>query len=164
MLGLISYLREQRSCKVLLLLNRTQLDDPGQKEFADFFEKVIDVHLVFTPTAAEAVAIAIDQDDELSKLIREYCQKLEVSNIRVIKKIERLINMLKDPVLSKFGPEVIRQVVHSMVMFGWRKLDVGANPPSIAYLQRNEFDRYLSKEQGTDDNNEERAVTTNVGM
>ncbi|MET4481210.1 hypothetical protein [Bradyrhizobium sp. F1.13.3] len=155
-LGLISYLREQRSCKVVLLLNRTQLDEPGEKEFADFFEKVIDVHLVFAPTAAEAVAIAIDQDDDLSKLIREHCQKLDISNIRVVKKIERLINMLKDPVLSKFGPDVTRQVVHSMVMFGWRKLDVGANPPSIAYLQRNEFDRYLSNEHGTDDNGDDR--------
>lgn len=153
-LGLISYLREQRSCKVVLLLNRAKLDDPGEKEFADFFEKVIDVHLVFAPTAAEAVAIAIEQDDDLSKLIREYCLRLEISNIRVIKKIERMINMLKDPVLSKFGPEVTQQVVHSMVMFGWRKLDVGANPPSIAYLQRNEFDRYLSKEHGVDDDNE----------
>lgn len=155
-LGLISYLREQRSCKVVLLLNRTQLDDLAQKEFADFFEKVIDVHLVFAPTAAEAVAIAIDQEDDLSKLIREHCQKLDISNIRVVKKIERLINMLKDPVLSKFGPDVTRQIVHSMVMFGWRKLDVGANPPSIAYLQRNEFDRYLSNEHGTDDNSDER--------
>lgn len=153
-LGLVSYLREQRSCKVMLLLNQTQLDEPGQKEFNDFFEKVIDTHLVFTPTAAEAVAIAIDQDDDLSKLIREYCQKLDISNIRVIKKIERLINMLKEPILSKFGHEMARQVVQSMVMFGWRKLDVGSNPPSIAYLQRNEFDRYLSSEHDIDDNNE----------
>ena len=155
MLGLISYLREQRSCKVVLLLNRTQLGEPGQKEFVDFFEKVIDAQLVFTLTTAEAVAIAIDQDDDLSKLIRVYCQKHEISNIRVIKKIERLINILKDPVLGKFGPEITRQVVHSMVMFGWRKLDVGANPPSIAYLKRSEFDRYLSNKHGTDDNNEE---------
>lgn len=154
-LGLVSYLREQRSCKVVLLLNRSQLDELGQKEFNDFFEKVIDIQLVFTPTAAEAIAIAIDQDDDLSKLIREYCQRLEISNIRVIKKIERLINLLKEPVLSKFGPETTRQVLHSMVMFGWRKLDVGANPPTIAYLQRNEFERYLKDE--ADDNNEQSA-------
>lgn len=150
-LGLASYLREQRSCKVVLLLNRTQLDEGGQREFNDFFEKVIDVQLVFAPTAIEAVAIAIDQDDDLSKLIREHCEKLEISNIRVIKKIERLIMMLKEPVLSKFGPDVTRQVVHSMVMFGWRKLDVGANPPSIAYLEQSEFARYTSDDHDMDD-------------
>jgi len=153
-LGLISYLREQRSCKVVLLLNRAQLDEPGQKEFSDFFEKVIDTHLVFSPTAAEAIAIAIDQDDDISKQIRENCQKLEISNIRVIKKIERLINMLKEPILSKFGPDVARHVVHSMVMFGWRKLDVGASPPPIAHLEQSQFARYMSDDDDMDDHGE----------
>lgn len=145
-LGLISYLREQRSCKIALLLNQTQLDETGQKEFSDFFEKVIDTILVFAPTSPEAVAIALDQNDELSKLIREHCERLEISNIRVIKKIERLIKMLQGPLLNKVSPDVTLQVVHSMVMFGWRKLDVGSKPPSAAYLQQHEFSRYMSDE------------------
>ena len=157
-LGLISYLREQRGCKIALLLNRTQLDDSGEKDFGDFFEKVIDTNLVFAPVSSEAVAIALDQDDDVSKLIREDCEKLEISNIRVIKKIERLINMLKEPIFSKFGPDTTRQVVHSMVMFGWRKLDVGSNPPSISYLQQGEFARYMRDrgeiDEGSQDNAE----------
>ena len=142
-LGLISYLREQRACKVVLLLNRTQLDEPGKKEFDDFFEKVIDTQLVFEPTSAEAVAIALDGSDELSKLIREYCEKLDIANIRVIKKIERLVWMLDEPVLSNCGSEIRRQIIQSMVLLAWRKLDVGANPPTISYLHREDYDRYL---------------------
>ena len=154
--GLVSYLREQRGCKVVLLLNQTQLDEFGQKEFGDFFEKVIDTQLVFAPLAAEAVAIAIDQNDDVSKLIRDGCEKLDISNIRVIKKIERLIRMLNEPVLSKCDPDIVRQIVHSMVMFGWRKLDVGARPPPISYLQEGEFARYMAdrhenEEGGQDD-------------
>ena len=142
--GLVSYLREQRGCKVVLLLNRTQLDDVGQKQFDDFFEKVIDTHLVFAPNSSEALSIAIVENDNLSSLIRDHCEKLNISNIRVIKKIERLVRMLDEPVLSQFSPDVMRQVVHSMVMFGWRKLDVGAKPPPISYLQQGEFARYMS--------------------
>ena len=141
--GLVSYLREQRACKVVLLLNRTQLDDTGQEQFDSFFEKVIDAHLVFAPSSSEALAIAISESDDLSTLIRAHCEKLDISNIRVIKKIERLVRMLNAPVLTKFTLEVMRQVVHSMVMFGWRKLDVGAKPPPISYLQKGELERYM---------------------
>jgi hypothetical protein len=39
--GLISYVREQRTCKVVLLLNETQLkqDAEAAKEFENYFEK-----------------------------------------------------------------------------------------------------------------------------
>jgi Cdc6-like AAA superfamily ATPase len=130
--GLISYLREQRGCKVVLLLNQNKLneDAASAKEFGDYFEKVIDTKLVFAPTYSEAVAIAIDERDDVSKLIREYCEKLEISNIRVIKKIQRLIDML-DPITRNCGTDTTRQIVHSMVMFGWRKLDAGRPQSSI---------------------------------
>ncbi|WP_439361702.1 P-loop NTPase fold protein [Bradyrhizobium sp. DASA03007] len=141
--GLISYLREQRACKAVFLLNRGQLDDAGQKQFDDYFEKVIDTNLVLAPTSEEALAIAITGNDDLSNLIREHCKKLNISNIRVIKKIERLIRMLDGQILSQCAPDTVRQIVHSMVMFGWRKLDTGAAPPPITYLKRGEFERYM---------------------
>ncbi len=108
--GLISYLREQRGCKVVLLLNQSKLDEnpEGAREFSDYFEKVIDTKLVFSPTAGEAVAIAIDGKDELSRLIAEHCEKLQISNIRVIKKIERLIRIVA-PLVQRFDPEITRQ-------------------------------------------------------
>jgi Cdc6-like AAA superfamily ATPase len=42
--GLISFLREQRGCKVVLLLNQNKLNESeeSRKEFDDYFEKVID--------------------------------------------------------------------------------------------------------------------------
>jgi hypothetical protein len=166
-LGLISYLREQRSCKVTLLLNQMQLDETGKKEFGDFFEKVIDTNLVLAPTSPEAVAIALDQNDDLSKLIREHCEKLKISNIRVIKKIQRLINILDEPLIQKFGPDITRQVVHSMVVFGWRKLDVGANPPSMLICSR-ENSPVISQTGTTTtiwrDNRAKKTQSTSAGM
>lgn len=134
--GLISYLREQRGCKAMFLLNREQLDDTGQRHFDDYFEKVIDTQLVLAPTSEEALAIAITDRDDLSNLIRGHCKKLNISNIRVIKKIERLIRMLHEQILSQCSPDIVRQIVHSIVMFGWRKLDAEAKPPPCSYLRR----------------------------
>jgi len=154
--GLISYLREQRGCKIVLLLNQTKLDeDPESKTaFADYFEKVIDTRLIFAPTAAEAVAIAINGKDALSKLIAEYAIKLRTANIRVLKKIERLIHMIA-PIVKSLDPVILKQVVHSVTMFGWCKFDSGANPPSLEYLKREGFERYLNGKERTEEPDKE---------
>jgi hypothetical protein len=145
-LGLISYLREQRSCKIVLLLNQTKLneDEASKKDFDEYFEKTIDTRLVFAPSESEAVGIAIEGKDDLSALIRENAIKLRISNIRVIKKIERLVRMVT-PVVSDMPPKITEQVVHSLVMFGWRKFDTGAKPPPLDYLATNPIERFMSR-------------------
>ena len=50
-LGLISFLREQRNCKVVLILNDEQLEDEKRK-FNKHIEKVVDVSLVYPSTAS----------------------------------------------------------------------------------------------------------------
>jgi hypothetical protein len=132
--GLISYLREQRSCKIVLLLNETKLDgSAGSIEFKDYFEKVIDTKVVFAPTPAEAAGIAFGDQDPISKRTAEYSVKLGVKNIRVVKKIQRLIRIVLE-VLQNPSDHLTRQV-HSLVIFGWSQFESGANPPSLQYLR-----------------------------
>jgi hypothetical protein len=148
--GLISFLREQRGCKIVLLLNRAKFE-PGSaeaKEFDDYFEKVIDAQVVFVPSESEAAAIAFRGTDPVSQLMAEYTVKLGVKNIRVLKKIERLIlivlTALKDP-----RPELVRQVVHTLVIFGWSKFDSGAKPPSMQFLKEGGILRTARDEPST---------------
>jgi hypothetical protein len=54
-LGLISFLREQRGCKVALILNAEQLGT-GKDEFDALLEKVIETKVVLAPTAAESAS------------------------------------------------------------------------------------------------------------
>lgn len=56
-LGLASLLKEERHCKVVLLLNDQEHDDKG--DFDRQLEKVADVTLNFQPTPAEAAAIGL---------------------------------------------------------------------------------------------------------
>ncbi|WFU84380.1 hypothetical protein QA645_17050 [Bradyrhizobium sp. CIAT3101] len=144
--GLVSFLREQRGCKVILLLNQSQVDkdETSKAEFADYFEKVIDVKLVYAPSSTDAVSIAIEGNDGLSSIIREHCERLRIANIRVIKKIERLVRMM-EPTLSKLDEEVTRQAVHSIAMFGWCKFDAGAKPPPMDYIRQSSLGRYIDR-------------------
>lgn len=156
--GLMSYLREQKGCKVVLLLNETKLDPDtdAAKQFNEYFEKVIDAKVVFAPTPTEAASIAFPGKDELSKLIAIYSEKLGIKNIRVLKKIERLVSIV-NPVVEDLGPSITRQAVQSLVIFGWAKFDSGAEPPPLKYLKRSSLARYMERSDGkTPDAREQR--------
>jgi hypothetical protein len=140
--GLISYLREQKGCKIVLLLNEAKLE---HSEFQEYFEKVIDAKLVFSPTSTEAAAIAFRHDDILSGLLREYSVKLGVKNIRVMKKIERLVGIIVSAI-PKVSDDVRRQIVHSLVLFGWCKFNSGANPPSLDYFGESAIARAVQRQ------------------
>jgi hypothetical protein len=67
-LGLASQLKEERRCKVILILNATELDPKDKEEFEKYNEKVVDAALEFTPTAQDSVRIAITGDTYAHKL------------------------------------------------------------------------------------------------
>jgi hypothetical protein len=132
--GLISFLREQRGCKIVLLLNADALEGEGQAEFETYFERVVDARLVFVPTAADAIAIALQKNDKISSLLRHNCETLGISNIRVIKKIERLARQV-EPLLNQFAPEITASALKSLALFGWSKFQPDEAPPIEYYRE-----------------------------
>jgi len=135
-LGLVSFLREQRNCKIVLLLNSDALGDEAP-HFRKHSEKVIDVELTFAPSASEAVQIAIDRSDELGPLIADNCRALGISNIRVLKKIERLIRII-EPYLKEYNSRVLKIAAQSLALFGWSRYQPGPPPfpPPLTYLKK----------------------------
>jgi hypothetical protein len=153
-LGLISFLREQRGCKVALLLNAERLG--GDKdEFYDLLEKVIETKVVLAPTAAESAAIALTGQDVISVALRRHCETLGIRNIRVLKQIERLVRRI-DEIVRDFPQPIRDQATHSVTLFGWSKYD-RANAPKMEFLNINSIERYLAhrSENGTKTTEEE---------
>lgn len=121
-LGLISLLKEQRNCKVVILLN------DGEDNFEDFEkyrEKVIDVDLLFDPTAEECSKIAFTDAGPLYQSIGKLSQKLDITNIRTLKKIERLVRLIEHK-LNGLEPELPEQILHSLVLYGWCHYQAGS--------------------------------------
>ena len=114
-LGLVSLLKEQKQCKVILLLND---EEDGLDDYVKYREKVIDVELKFDPTPIECSEIAFDNSGYEFDLLRGFAQKLSIKNIRILKKIERLV-MLSQPIIENCEKEVKHQVVHSLTLFSW---------------------------------------------
>lgn len=157
-LGLVSHLKEQKKCKVVLILNDEKLQ--GETEnFRTYFEKVVDVSLHFEPTPEESARIALTESDKVSEWIAGCCMNLGIANIRIIKKIERAVRMVQ-PSLTEFDEAIWTQAVQSLVLLAWCVYEPG-NAPPIDYVRA--FNLYMLS-IGEDPVGEEEAGWNNTLM
>lgn len=132
-LGLVSTLKEQKKCKVALILNDDALEE-DHKEFAKYYEKVVDTSLKSAPSPEESVRIALNDDTGPTKFLAENCIAFRISNIRLIKKIERSVRAVEG-MLMPFDEQVLKQAIQSLTLFGWSIYEPSTSPP-IDYLTK----------------------------
>lgn len=131
-LGLVSLLKEQKECKVVLLLND---GEEGLGDYKKYREKVIDTELAFAPDPRECAEIAYSEQTPNYLKLRELTTNLGIRNIRILKKIERLAT-LAIPLTEEFEPEILDQVLHSLVLFAWSYFCSSSNQeiPTLEFI------------------------------
>lgn len=152
-LGFISYLKEERSCKVVLLLNDEALDGADKVQFTSYLEKVVDINLRFAPTPTEGAKIAMDGvqgTDALKAIVSERTVKLGIDNVRVIRKIFRLVVLIQ-PLLKAHKPGVLRSVVNSLVLFGWCHFQPELAPSMEFVRQRGIYETSAERQKKKED-------------
>ncbi|MCX6755697.1 MAG: hypothetical protein NT068_04160 [Candidatus Nomurabacteria bacterium] len=118
-LGFISFLKNERNCKVVLLLNDEQLiKNDKNDDFKNQLEKVIDVEMHFEPTPIESAEIGIDKSTSFNKKFSETCISLGIVNIRVIRKIEALLKKLEKLLISH-DERIFESAIVSVTLLGW---------------------------------------------
>lgn len=116
-MGLISILKEQKNCKVVIIFNDEELEGINKVEYKKYREKVIDSEIEFKPTPEESVEIAL-KTDATGKMLRDFIIKLGISNIRIIKKIEKLALQIV-PLIEKYDSKICYQSLHTLCLFTW---------------------------------------------
>lgn len=156
-LGFMSYLKEERRCKVVLLLNDEALKGDDKDQFLSYLEKVVDINLRFAPTPAESAKIAFGDIvgmDKLKAVVGERSIKLGIDNVRVIRKIFRLVALI-EPQLAAYKPGVFKTVVNSLVLFGWCYYQPEL-APSLDFVRKlGEYDGFLRDKEKQPDPTEE---------
>ena len=89
-LGLISELKEQKKCTVVLILNKDKLKEDDLSKYKD---KIVDYDFNYEPTVVESFSLIKDNLKSFKQYPLEYFQKYEINNIRIMK---RVINALND--------------------------------------------------------------------
>ncbi len=146
-LGLVSQLKEQKKCKVVLLLNDKE---EGLEDYKKYREKVIDIELKFEPTAFESAEIAFGIDTETGEKLSELTQKLDIKNVRVLKKIERIVNIVL-PLAADYEPEIEQQVRHSLTLFSWCYYCANDGAPPLEFVTNLGYDVWGLGEEKEED-------------
>lgn len=132
-LGLASQLKDEKGCKVAILLNDEKLAGEAKDDFQAQLEKVAEVVIDFELSPEEAVDIALDSQAPFYDKLRANCIKLKLDNIRVIKKAERFCTRLV-PLLANFDERVLHQAVHTAALACYAKYQPD-QAPSFDYIR-----------------------------
>lgn len=132
-LGLASMLKDQRRCKIVLLLNDEAMTDEEQKEFRTHLDKAVDIFFRFLPMPEESARIAFPSQTPLFETVSQNCIKLGLTNIRTLNRIRRFVEDIA-PALELLDPSILHQAVSTVVMLCWVVYDT-LNAPTIKYLE-----------------------------
>ncbi|WP_172378700.1 hypothetical protein [Vibrio sp. Vb339] len=136
-MGLVSFFKEQKGCKVVLLLNEEAGDDTF-KDYRKYKEKIVDRQLHFEPTAEQCFDIMFADDFEFRDYVRDCCIGLNIKNKRVIRKIVEHTNEFLE-LVDGFDESIKKQVIHSTIVLSWCYYCHGADEvhiPEFAFVNQ----------------------------
>lgn len=92
-MGLADELARRKSCKVVLIFNDNSFSDEKDKhEFEAYREKVVDAELDYGPTHKQNLACSLSAEHPLFIKVEPLIEILDLKNIRVLKKLMRLVD------------------------------------------------------------------------
>lgn len=120
-LGLTSLLKESKNCKIVLIFNNSYLDEKEKENkdtYQTFREKVVDIEISFSPTNKECTALVFDDTDEIDKKLKEYSQRLNITNIRILQKIRKTAHQVC-AFLKDYEEGVINEACKTLTLYIW---------------------------------------------
>jgi hypothetical protein len=132
-LGLVSMLKEERNCRVALIFDRDRLGD-AEQDYSTLREKVVDIEVQFEPTPSECCDLVFRDEDSWSGNLREFSLKLQLRNIRVLRKLQRVARMVS-PHLVNFEPALQRQAAQTLALAIYCLYVTSPRVPPIAFVK-----------------------------
>jgi hypothetical protein len=142
-LGLVSLLKEQRNCKVALILNDGSLQGEDQDRFQRHGEKLIDIELTFSQTPEEALNCAFLTSHPQYDAMARNCPKLGITNIRILQRLKRFVEGLSEW-YPKCEVSVRDAILHTLPLYVWCYYDKDGNAPPLDYVRRYGFNPFGS--------------------
>lgn len=94
MMGLADELAQRKDCKVVLIFNDNSFSESKDKtEFENYREKVVDAEIAYAPTHTENLRCVIPSTNPLFARVERVVIALDIKNIRVLKKLNRLVEL-----------------------------------------------------------------------
>lgn len=132
-LGLVSYLVDQRGCRVVVILNDGQLGD-DQDVWNAYREKVFDGELTYAPDLRQTIVLGL-QGSEAERwytTTAECLQQLGVSNIRLVQRTARALRLAMEGTdQATLQPETADRIARIVPLLVYSAHGQGENAPPM---------------------------------
>jgi hypothetical protein len=99
-LGLISQLKEEKSCKIILIYNDRELDEGTKQQINEYREKVVDLELTYRPTIDQNLSIIWPEDCPV--FVSKIFHALELNNIRVMQRVRWTLEYFNKDITEEY--------------------------------------------------------------
>lgn len=117
-MGLIDELATQKQCKAIILFNDKSLTRDDEEEFQQYREKVVDIEIEYDPSHTDALSAVFSADLPEFQQIASITQVLKITNIRVLKKLKRVMDYFKDALLES-DPIIFKEFSTHAAIIVW---------------------------------------------
>lgn len=144
-MGLINEYSENHKTRFLLVLNSDKLSDQAMWE--TLHEKVIDTEIVLDPTPTEAFSTAVPSSPlSFVPAVRAAVEILNINNIRVIRRIFRVVTKLMDGRGTLDEKAISRVVPSTVLLTALHFRAIAAGPPMSYVTSYNSIANLFSKD------------------
>lgn len=158
-LGLVSYLSEQRGCRIVVILNDGQLDAEDQKVWDAHREKVFQGELTYAPSPAQTIELGLAEDTTAPwhESLRSSLLELGISNIRLVRRAAKFMHLALASVDGRqLRPETIESMARTVAMLVFSVHGRGVGGPPLSRVQRtSRLDMAVFAGKGEDTRTEE---------
>jgi hypothetical protein len=121
LMGLADELANKKSCKVVIIFNENSLVSEAEKsQFKEYREKIVDIELEYKPSFQTNFNLVFTPEivPNYYEFLEEITSKLNIKNIRVLKKIKSVLGQFWKYLDGKHE-KVQQQFIHKVVIFCW---------------------------------------------
>lgn len=137
-IGLANILKEQHDCKIVLILNEEVLKDENNAnqhtEYRKQIEKLADFEINFAPLTEEIIELAFPTTFPNQEIIKKFCLRLKINNIRILQKIRRYIEELSE-FIRAIENDVLEDILRSLILFVFSHYDKTKNVPTLEEIE-----------------------------
>lgn len=167
-MGLIDELANDKRCKVVLIFNDQSLTkSPDKEEFDEYREKVVDIEIEYAPDHLQALECALPVDDPLFREISRLTQALDIKNIRVLRKLRKLVDAFA-PALNGKDQRITAEFLNHAAVLSWSyymRKDALPHEFMLQRTQQSSLSFLLKKEEEISENERRyRKISHSIGL
>ncbi|WPO67526.1 P-loop NTPase fold protein [Acinetobacter haemolyticus] len=153
-MGLANYLKLEKNCQVILILDEDKAEGDNKKKYADYKEKLIDETIVINSVEPLIRENAKDIDEALVNLMIDFAEKLDIHNFRFFQKVIKLYRdfrkSLPEVVADSTKEIILVRILQGYLIHDFKKLEYDWN--DCQYYSEREKENWSSIKKLTYDN------------